>query len=105
MIDGVWPAVNQIAAGNLVGEEMLSLGNIKVVYSAGFTRIPWDLQDAVIEFVKYKRARSASGMGGDVQSESLDYYSYTRMSAEEAAEQIGGLSHTLKRYGNREEVW
>ena len=100
-IGGGWPAILSIPGGQLTGIQQSSLGNIKVTYTAGFPRIPHDLQDLVIQLVKRKR----SGDEAEYLSRSVDYSSYTRMDAAEAAMQLGGLAHTLRRYGGQAEVW
>ena len=104
-IGGDWPAILSTPGGQLTGIQQSSLGNIKVTYTAGFTRIPWDLQDAVIQLIAQKRSGEMSDGLGAYKSRSTDYASYTRMDLEEAAAQLGGLAHTLRRYSGQVEVW
>jgi len=100
-----WPATLAIPGGHLTGFERPSLGNVKVTYTAGFARIPWDLQDAVIQLVAQKRSGEMSDGLGAYLSRTTDYASYTRMTAEESRMQLGSLAHTLRRYSGQVEVW
>lgn len=81
-IGGVWPGMSQRAAGLLASHPGLAIGNIKVVYVAGYDNVPADLALACCQFVS--RIRNAAQKGGALQSESLDYYSYTLDTAGEA---------------------
>lgn len=54
----------------------LGVGNIKVVYTAGYTTIPADLQLAVKMLTSLTHA--SADQGGPLESETLGDYSYTR---------------------------
>lgn len=71
-------------------------GNIKVQFIAGWIELPDSLKAATEAFVA-ELLRSIN-KGGPMQSESLDYYSYTRASAEEENKALSSIKSMLKRH-------
>jgi len=65
-----------------------SIGNVRVVYTGGFSPIPLDLQSACMQAVGAMQA--SAGTRGSFQSESLGAYSYTRGTIEK-----GGVMATI----------
>lgn len=96
-IGTVWGARSERTfRGLLAASTAPGQGNIKVTYTAGFRVVPYDLQLAVHRAVAEIRMTSESG--GGMQSESLDYYSYTRLSAVEEAAAMTSVRGLLKRF-------
>ena len=74
-LNTTWPVMPQVSIwGTLVREISPLRGNVKVVYTAGYTAIPDDLQYAVCYLVSYMRRTAA--LGGPLQSERIGDYSY-----------------------------
>lgn len=91
-----WPAAPARYRGLLAQGARRGIGNIKVVYTAGYATPPADLELAANNLVAILRRTAASG--APVRSERLDYYSYTLASDASAARQLGGIRATLARY-------
>jgi len=91
---GVWP-------GNTdrVGMQAIAVpgnGNIKVQYVSGYRSMPTDLSLAA-EVVVADLYRTASD-GASMASESIDYYSYTRLSAADEENALSSAKSLLKRF-------
>jgi hypothetical protein len=102
-IGGVWNGAMQNLRGRLVPDDVPGTGNIKVTYTAGYRRLPSDLQLAVLTVANSIKASAQSG--GPMQSESLDYYSYTRMDAGAEARAIGSAKQLLAAFAQKRWVW
>lgn len=71
--------------------------NVRVVYTAGYTRVPYDVKLAVMQLGAAVRADSENGR--PVQSETLGDYSYTLLSrGSGASSEIGTVASLLSRY-------
>ena len=92
-INGTWSRPRIRLPGDLASRPIGPIpgsGNIKVVYVAGFSPIPDDLQLAVMDVIAL--ARSGAGKGGMLQSESYDGYSYSLAGVNAAAAWQGYLA-------------
>ena len=99
-ITGVWPNASEKIRGLLSLGVTKGIGNLKVTYVAGYVNIPNDLQTACCNAVGILRRLAPNG--ASMQSESLDYYSYSLASGAGAAE-FGNVMDTLKSY--KKWVW
>lgn len=91
-INGVWPRPFRRSTGLLsphVLGPLAGAGNIKVVFVAGYTSIPQDIQLAVCDVVAL--ARIAAPYGGLLNSESYDGYSYSLVGQSAQAAFLGYL--------------
>lgn len=96
-LSGSWPAVRvAYDQATQVGQFEHGLGNIKVIYNAGYTTIPDDLKYAANNFIAMMRR--TAGTGGTFQSESFDYYSYSLPSTAEDEKIIGSIRNILSKY-------
>lgn len=95
-IGASWPAASQKLSGLLSKAAMPGLGNIKVTYTAGLEFMEPDLELAVMQVAASLRQSASSG--GALQSESLDYYSYSRASGSEQSRMLGSAVSLLKRF-------
>ena len=91
-----WPAAQETLQGMLVGGKVAGLGNIKVTYTPGYEIVPADIILATNQVVA--RLMQSAAMGGGLASESLDYFSYSRMSAAEENLAIDGVRKLLSAY-------
>lgn len=96
-INGVWDGANYRAGNELVGGDGPGLGNIKVTYTAGYSTTPSDLKLAGILLARVIMLSSSNG-GQMVQSESLEYYSYTLKGSSEAASDIHSVNAIVNAY-------
>lgn len=74
-IGGVWPRPSAATQGLLAQHPGLALGNIKVVYVAGYLTVPKDLEWLANQVVADMRRTRKQGVA--LSSERLDYYSYS----------------------------
>lgn len=95
-LGAVWGGSHRSSGGLLVASPSHGLGNIKVTYIGGYRRIPGDIQLACMNMVS--TIKSALAAGGPMQSESLDYYSYTRMDPALEAKALGSVRQLLGAY-------
>lgn len=97
-IGGVWPRPSARAANLLAAAPGHGLGNIKVVYVAGWpaASIPTDIKLALHQMIAIIRKTAQDG--GSVQSESLDYWSQTQFAPDMVAKAIGSVTFLLKPY-------
>jgi hypothetical protein len=96
-----WACSSTTSGGLLTAIATRGLGNIKTTYYGGYADVPYDLQFATAMLVAVMR--SSAQVGGQLVSESLDYYSYTRASSSEVTESMASIDRTLRRY--KEPVW
>ena len=96
-IGGVWPGTQYRSGSELVGGEGPGLGNIKVTYTAGYSSTPSDLKLAGILLARVIMLSSSNG-GQMVQSESLEYYSYTLKGSAEAAADMHSVTAIVNAY-------
>lgn len=97
-IGSVWPTNAYRQAGDLSYTNLLGLGNIKVTYNAGYAVVPPKVRRAVASLVAAIRA--GAGTVGDLASESLDYYSYSKMSPADQAKALTSVKGLLAQYRN-----
>lgn len=95
-IGGLWPGASEQLRGIIAQGRTKAAGNIKVVATYGFPVVPFDVVSAVHQIVAEQR-RSLD-TGGPLQSESFDYYSYSRMSSAEQSKVIGSAKAILAQY-------
>ena len=97
-IGSVWPMIARVATTNLLTPyQGPCLGNIKVVYAAGYTTIPADLQYAVAALAQFMR-RSINFGGMVLESEKLGDYAYKLLMSPLYATQVGSIVEILGRY-------
>lgn len=94
-IGDVWRNTSKID-GNLSPMPMDGAGNIRVVYVAGMATIPDDIKMAHI--LMTRALLNSIKVGGTIQSQSLDYYSYTLASDAEAQASLTSAKRILSRY-------
>lgn len=70
-----WPRRVIYSPGQISLQPIDGLGNIKVIYTAGFPTVPNDIRMAVVTIAAYIRRNADKG--GPVSSESLGGYSYS----------------------------
>lgn len=92
-LNGSWPSTRQQVG--LVSVSSPSRGSIKVRYFTGWKVLPSELQLAA-ELVVADLYRTAAS-GAAMASESLDYYSYTRLTADEEAKALHSAKSLLAR--------
>lgn len=91
-----WPRPYVNRRGQLASAPGLGLGNIKVVYLAGWATVPSDIQFAANKLVmSMLQSRS---LQGPLESESIEDYSYTIAGAEEQANMLDSVKGSLSRY-------
>lgn len=95
-INDAWPSIVVRPSGLLAGMPQPGLGNIKVTYVGGYRRLPGDIELAIARYVA--TIRNEAKAGGPLESESLDYYSYTRVSPDMQAKAMGSIQQLLGRY-------
>ncbi len=94
-IGAVWPSVRRFSRGLLIGSAIPGLGNIKVAYTAGYSSVPADLE--LLANILVAVLRRNAQHGDDVQSESLNGYSYT-LNHWGKGWQVKIVNETLHRY-------
>lgn len=92
-LGGVWPDITRHARGLLSGERAAGRGNIKVTSTVGWANIPEPTQMAVHMLVGLMR--STQGLGGQIRSLSLDYFSYTLATASETKDDALSIRRLL----------
>lgn len=94
-IGTVWDRPSARVAGLLSTVPGIAIGNIKVVYVAGYATVPSDLALACIQMVAMLRENSTIG---NMKSESYEDYSYTLADQSMQNELIGSVQSLLKPY-------
>jgi hypothetical protein len=94
-VNGVWPRLRRFTPGQISPNAGSLLGCIKLVYSAGFSTVPPDLQLACCEILAYVRRNRKKG--GPIQSEGLGAYHYAMAGVSDAPE-LGSARRVLARY-------
>lgn len=92
-IGGVWPDITRQARGLLSGERSGGMGNIKVTSTVGWGTVPEPTQMAVHMLVGMMR--TTQGLGGQIRSLSLDYFSYTLATAAETKDDVLSVKRLL----------
>lgn len=92
-LGAAWPKPRSREPGLLTAVPGNAMGNIKVTYIAGFAPVPPRYQLACMQMCA--SVRSSRNLGGPVQSESYDYYSYQAKSAAEEALSMGSTKQLL----------
>lgn len=96
-LSGRWPNVNERVAHLLAAGVRDGIGNVKVTWTPGYAEgVPYDISQAASQLV-CELLQSAES-GGGMQSESLDYYSYSRASAAEQAAMLSSVKGMLANY-------
>lgn len=87
----------QVRYGNqLASSPGFGMGNIKVVYVAGWAVVPSDIQFAASKLVvSMLESRSKAGR---LQSENIEDYSYTLVNGEDEAQALDSVRSSLARY-------
>lgn len=96
-IGSYWRRPMQSTCGLLVSSAGDGNGNIKVTYTAGYTTIPANIQQAVCVLVGEIKRTAATG-GAGLQSESFDFYSYSLASADPSGPALTTVKGLLKTY-------
>jgi len=95
-IGKAWPRPYSRLRGQLASAPGLGLGNIKVVYVAGWATVPADIQFAANKLVtSMLQSRS---LQGPLESESIEDYSYTIAGAEDQSKMLDSVKGSLSRY-------
>lgn len=96
-LPGRWPNVNERVAHLLASGVRDGIGNVKVTWTPGYAEgVPYDISQAASQLV-CELLQSAES-GGGMQSESLDYYSYSRASGAEQAAMLSSVKGMLANY-------
>lgn len=95
-IGGVWPQPARYEDAYLAAQPGVDIGNIKVVYVAGFATVPADIQMAVNSLVMRVMAMSSSGMG--ISSAAYEDASASYMTPEDSAKLFGSIESALRPY-------
>lgn len=99
-IGTTWPNINERGVGLLASGVSDGVGNVKVTYTPGYAEgVPYDIQQAAGNLVAELLATAETG--GGMQSESVDYYSYSRASAAEQAQMLSSVKGMLARYSGK----
>jgi len=95
-IGKAWPRPYSRLRGQLASAPGLGLGNIKVVYVAGWATVPADIQFAANKLVtSMLQSRS---LAGPLETESIEDYSYTIAGAEDQSKMLDSVKGSLARY-------
>lgn len=95
-IGKTWPRPFTHRHGQLAQGPGLGLGNIKVVYVAGWTTVPADIQFAISKLVtSMLETRNKSGR---LESESIEDYSYSLSGVGESDKMLDSVKSSLARY-------
>lgn len=100
-LGGIWSRPVAHSAGLLTSIQGDGRGNIKVTYTAGFAPVPARYQLACMQMVA--SVRNTRNLGGAVQSESYDYYTYQMAPAADQALSLGSVKQLLSDL--KEWVW
>ncbi|WP_339730097.1 phage head-tail connector protein [uncultured Gimesia sp.] len=95
-IGKAWPRPSSRLRGQLSSAPGLGLGNLKVVYVAGWATVPADIQFAANKLVT--SMLESIDAGGRLESESIEDYSYTLSGAEAAGKFLDSIKGSLSRY-------
>lgn len=91
-----WPRPFSRRQGQLTSSPGSGMGNIKVVYVAGWATVPADIQFAANKVVVSMIGERDKA--GRLQSENIEDYSYTLVSGEEEAQALDSVKGSLARY-------
>ncbi len=91
-----WPRPFSRRQGQLTSYPGSGMGNIKVVYVAGWATVPADIQFAANKVVV--SMMQSRKMAGRVESKSIEDYSYTLAGAEDEAGMLDSVKSSLARY-------
>lgn len=95
-IGGNWPMPSRRVGGFIADQVGIGVGNIKVVYVAGYATIPADLQMAVNELVIRKANSAAFGMS--FKQGQYEDANATFMTPEEMRGLVGSIESVLSSY-------
>ncbi|WP_417386924.1 hypothetical protein [Gimesia sp.] len=95
-IGKVWPRPDSRLRGQLASSPGLGMGNIKVVYTAGWESVPADIQFAANKLVT--SMLQSKEVAGRLMSESIEDYSYTLAGAEDESRMLDSVKGSLARY-------
>ena len=97
-INTVWPKPLTYVGGTISPQNLDGVGNLKIVFNAGYATIPYDIQQACCFLVA--AVKRIAKLGVPTTSEGWEDYNYSLQQA--AADAIGGLPPdtlaTLMRY-------
>lgn len=91
-----WPRPQTRKYSQLASAPGLAIGNIKVVYVAGWAIVPADIQFAANKLVA--SMISTRDKTGHIQSENIEDYSYTLVNGETESKSLDSLKSTLAPY-------
>ncbi|WP_298865105.1 hypothetical protein [uncultured Gimesia sp.] len=91
-----WPRPSSRLQGQLTSAPGIGIGNIKVVYVAGWATVPSDIQFAANKLV-ISMVQSMDH-GGRVESESIEDYSYTLAGSEDERKFLDSVRGSLAHY-------
>jgi len=91
-----WPRPSTRLQGQLTSAPGLGMGNIKVVYVAGWATVPADIQFAANKLVTSMIQSMDSG--GRLESENIEDYSYSLAGAEDEGKFLDSVKGSLARY-------
>lgn len=97
-VGGYWSNRSAYVPGQISGQSIDGMGNIKVAYTAGFPTVPHDVRLAICSIAAYVRRNADKG--GAITSESLGGYSYSLASAAAggAFPELGSARATVVKY-------
>lgn len=97
-IGGLWERPRASHESLLASSPGDGLGNIKVVYVAGWPSgsIPADIKLALNQMIAQVRASAKKGQ--PYQSESVDYYSYSAFAPADIAKAVGSVQYLVKNH-------
>lgn len=95
-IGAVWPAASLELEALLTQGSIEAVGNLKVTYVAGFATVPADLALAVHQLVAELLGSASSG--GAMQSETLDYYTYSKANTKQLMASMVSVKSLLAPY-------
>lgn len=95
-IGKAWPRPYSRIRGQLASAPGLGLGNIKVVYVAGWATVPADITFAANKLItSMLQSRS---LQGPLESESIEDYSYSIAGMEDQSKMLDSVKGSLARY-------
>lgn len=95
-IGKAWPRPRMTTRGQLSNSPGYGMGNIKVVYVAGWATVPSDIAFAANKLVV--SMLETRGKSGRLVSESIEDYSYNLAGADDEAKMLDSVKGSLSRY-------
>lgn len=95
-INSAWPRPYSRKRGQIASSPGIAMGNIKVVYVAGWETVPADITFAANKLVT--SMLQSLDAGGRLESESIEDYSYTLAGVEDESKMLDSVKGSLARY-------